>query len=67
MVGEYFRKAAEENFLNDTLLDDRLFIEDLRKAMKESGITMHQVEIRFMAIVNLASPPPCIIPKLTGI
>ncbi|MCR5773971.1 MAG: DUF5717 family protein [Lachnospiraceae bacterium] len=26
VVGEYFRKAAEDNFLRDTLLDDRLFI-----------------------------------------
>lgn len=35
VVGEYFRKAAEENFLNDTLLDDRLFIGLLDFAIDE--------------------------------
>ncbi len=35
VVGEYFRKAAEDNFINDTILDDRLFIGLLDFAIDE--------------------------------
>ena len=35
VVGEYFERAAEDNFLNDTILDDRLFIGLLDFAIDE--------------------------------
>ncbi|MBQ7583400.1 MAG: hypothetical protein IJT24_02215, partial [Lachnospiraceae bacterium] len=35
VVGEYFERAAEDNFLNDTLLDDRIFIGLLDFAIDE--------------------------------
>ena len=35
--------------------------------IKDNGITMAHVLIIFMTIENLASPPPRIIPMLTGI
>ena len=38
-----------------------------KAAAKERGITMHHVLIMFIIMVNLPSPAPYIIPKLTGI
>lgn len=35
VVGEYFRRAAEDNFMRDTILDDRLFMGMLDFAMDE--------------------------------
>ncbi len=35
VVGEYFRRAAEENFMRDTILDDRLFMGMLDFAIDE--------------------------------
>ena len=40
---------------------------EVGRAIKDSGITIHQVLIIFIFMVNLASPPPWIRPKLTGI